>query len=161
MAILLLGPPDCFLPRGRPGALGLVEQTQREAAQEAGGLYASLREAMGGEGSIEAWLRQGLALKDRVHFSAEGYLRLARAGLGILFGRLESSAPKGDLRGAFELPAAAPRLLGRFEFAPAESAPASHPIYTFRSEDGRLFITDDPSKVQGLKGAWVGRGPEK
>jgi lysophospholipase L1-like esterase len=168
-AVLLLGPPDSHLPRARPGALTAVLKAQQEAARGIDGLFVPLREAMGGEGAIQAWSREGLALKDRIHYSAEGYLRLARAGLGPLFARMERSRPGLDgsedprlaraLAGAFELPAQSPRMVGRFEAVPVESAPASRPIYTFRTEGGRLFITDDPARVEGMRGTWVGRGP--
>ncbi len=168
-AVLLLGPPDSHLSRARPGALGAVLQIQKEAARACGGLFMDLRDAMGGDGSIHAWAREGLALKDKIHYSAEGYLRLARAALAPLLARLERARPALDgtedprlaraLAGAFELPAQTPRLLGRFENAPVDSAPAARPIYTFRTEEGRLFITDDPAKVEGMRGSWVGRGP--
>jgi lysophospholipase L1-like esterase len=170
VGILLLGPPDALLPRARPGALAEVARIQMELARQTGSLFISQQEAMGGEGAIFLWARDGLALKDHVHFSAEGYARLARLGLAGLFGRLERTQPTlesgGDPRllkaraGAFELPAQAPRLLGRFENRTPETAPVPRPIYTFRHEDGRLFITDDPAKVEGMKGSWVGRGPQ-
>lgn len=167
-AILLLGPPDSVLARARPGALGQVDRIQAELARQAGALFLSQQEAMGGAGAMLAWARDGLALKDRIHFSAEGYARLARAGLAGLFARLDKAKPsfeREDPRlakaasGAFDLPAQAPKLLGGFEAPSRDPAPAARPIYTFRREDGRLFITDDPAKVDGMKGAWVGRGP--
>lgn len=167
VALLLLGPPDAVLPRARPGALAETDRIQADLARLFGGQFVSQRSAMGGEGSIFAWTSESLALKDRVHFAPDGYARLARAGLAGLMGRLELSKPTigEDSRllkaraGAFELPAQAPRLVGRFESGPAEVPPAPRPIYTFRHEDGRLFITDDPTKVDGMKGSWVGRGP--
>ncbi|MBI4912372.1 MAG: hypothetical protein HY823_06515 [Acidobacteria bacterium] len=166
-ALLLLGPPDAVLGRGRPGALAAVSRIQGEAARAAGALFVSQQEAMGGEASSLAWHREGLMARDRVHFTPEGYARLARASLGALFGRLGRARPAEAedprlaraLPGAFELPAEAPRLLGRFEGSVSEVAPAPRPIYTFRTEEGRLIITDDPAKVEGLRGAWVGRGP--
>ncbi len=168
-AILLLGPPDAVLAKARPGALADVLRIQADLARQSGALFIDQRAAMGGDGAIAHWAREGLALRDRVHLAPEGYARLARAGLAALLGRLERAKPAlesgEDARlararlGAFELPAQAPKLLGRFEANTPGAAPAARPIYTFRSEDGRLFITDDPSKVEGMKGAWVGRGP--
>ena len=169
-AILLLGPPDADLSRARPGALADVIRVQAELARQAGALFVSQREAMGGDGAIHDWASGGLALRDRVHFTAEGYARLARAGVSALFTRLERSKPAADggddprlakaRAGAFDLPPQAPRLLGHFEASAVEAVPVARPIYTFRHEDGRLLITDDPSKVEGMKGAWVGRGPQ-
>lgn len=168
-ALVLLGPPDAVLGRGRPGALAAVGRFQAEAARRLGALFVPLQEAMGGEGSAQAWARQGLMARDRIHFAPEGYARLARFGLVALFGRLAQARPSLDaedprvakaLGGAFELPAEAPRLLGRFEGPVADPAPVPRPIFTFRTEEGRLIITDDPGKVEGLRGAWVGRGPK-
>ena len=168
-ALLLLGPPDSVLPKARPGALLEVTRIQAELARQNGALFVSQQDAMGGAGSMPGWAREGLALKDRVHFSAEGYARLARAGAASLLGRLERALPAAGVEdarlakvrvGAFTLPAQAPQMLGRFESVPAEAAAAPRPIYTFRTEDGRLFITDDPGKVEGLRGSWVGRGPQ-
>jgi lysophospholipase L1-like esterase len=168
-AILLLGPPDAVLAKAKPGALAEVSRIQAELARQSGALFVSQRAAMGGDGSMPAWAREGLALRDRVHFAPEGYARLARSGLVSLLGHLERATPPLESgadarlaqarRGAFELPAQAPKLLGRFETGVSAAASTPRPIYTFRSEDGRLFITDDPSKVEGMKGAWVGRGP--
>ena len=41
----------------------------------------------------------------------------------------------------------------------AVAAAVGRPIYTFRTEEGRLIITDDPRSLQGQKGQWLGTRP--
>ena len=57
----------------------LVERVQRELAAEHGCAFFSMREAMGGAGSMKRWVAEGLGLSDHVHFTKEGYVRLADA----------------------------------------------------------------------------------
>ncbi|MCC7073165.1 MAG: hypothetical protein IT383_17725 [Deltaproteobacteria bacterium] len=54
----------------------LVERVQRQVAADRGCAFFSLRTAMGGAGSVGAWLARGLANVDHVHFTAEGYAKL-------------------------------------------------------------------------------------
>jgi hypothetical protein len=50
---------------------------QRELAAEHGCGFFSMRTAMGGPGSMHSWVQQGLGHEDRVHFTADGYKKLA------------------------------------------------------------------------------------
>lgn len=142
-AFVLLGPPDAVLKRGMPQALEQVIQVQRTVAARAGALFVDRRQAMGGAGSIEAWLGEGLASSDRVHLTGAGYTRLARATLTDLWtqagqeARFPSAPPVAQLP-----PSAAPQ-------------PRGSTIYVFRTTDGRVFIVDDPRKVAGLEGEWI------
>ena len=54
----------------------LVERVQRQVAADRGCAVFSMRDAMGGAGSIGRWLEQGLANPDHVHFTPEGYAKL-------------------------------------------------------------------------------------
>ena len=44
----------------------------KEAALESGCCFWDLYEAMGGENSMSAWVKEGLAQKDYTHFSYKG-----------------------------------------------------------------------------------------
>ena len=57
----------------------LVERAQRAIAAERGCAFYSLRTLMGGPGSMRRWVDDGLARSDYVHFTREGYARLADA----------------------------------------------------------------------------------
>lgn len=57
----------------------LVERVQRELAAENGCAFYSLRQAMGGAGSMLKWVKEGTANPDHVHFTQEGYAKLADA----------------------------------------------------------------------------------
>ena len=50
---------------------------QKRVAESEGLLYWSWQQAQGGACSMNAWVKQGLAAKDGVHFNAEGYRRAA------------------------------------------------------------------------------------
>jgi hypothetical protein len=143
-ALLLVGPPDGQLRQGSPGALASVIALQKTAAETCGGLFVDQRQAMGGPGSIEAWFRQGWANRDLVHLNPPGYQRLAALVLSGLFAGTGQS-------GAALRAAQGPRS--------PEPAPESHPLYTFRKPDGGVLITDDPTKVEGLPGAWIRVAP--
>lgn len=146
---VLLGPPDAALKRGLPQALEQVIQVQRAVAARVGALFVDRRQAMGGAGSIDAWLGEGLAAKDRVHLTGPGYTRLARATLTDLWSQLGQEARFPSAPPAAHLPAPP---------APAAAPPAQpkgSTIYVFRTTEGRIFIVDDPRKVAGLEGEWI------
>ena len=78
---LIVGASDRF--DTRQGALvqapshDLVEKVQRDLAAEHGCAFFSLRMAMGGPGSMKRWVHDGLGNPDHVHFTREGYKKLA------------------------------------------------------------------------------------
>ncbi len=167
-ALLLTAPPDADLPGGKSPALEPVIRIQRELAAKAGALFLDTRAAMGGPGSIFTWLREGLAARDRIHFTPAGYGRLARLGLEGLFRRLELETGRLSLEpslaqvaaGAFAPPAVPTRLPSSALPVPEPAAAMGpRPIYTFRTEAGRLIITDNPQTVEGQKGVWIGAQP--
>lgn len=58
----------------RPNALvTMVDAGCRQAAQEAGAAYLDWLAEMGGPEAMEDWLRRGLASRDRIHLTEEGY----------------------------------------------------------------------------------------
>lgn len=69
-----------------------VIEAQRHAAKETGSAFWDLREAMGGENSMGAWAKAGLASQDYTHISPGGGRRLGRA-----FAKAFLKAWEGDL----------------------------------------------------------------
>ncbi len=55
----------------------LVERVQRGLAADVGCAFFSLRQAMGGPGSMKQWVKDGLGNPDHVHFTREGYAKIA------------------------------------------------------------------------------------
>ena len=81
-AILILGAPESLKSgAGQCGvrAVGLdaVQAVQRAVAQQQHTLYWDWQQAMGGQCSMTSWMARGLARRDGVHFSREGYEALA------------------------------------------------------------------------------------
>lgn len=77
-AILILGAPESLQGLGgrcgvRATGLDAVQAVQREVAQQRHTLYWDWQQAMGGRCSMTAWVARGLARRDGVHFSREGY----------------------------------------------------------------------------------------
>ena len=145
-ALVLGGPPDGVLKQGDPLNLERVIAVQKAEAAACNALFLDQRLAMGGPGSIETWLRQGWAAPDRVHMTAPGYQHLARFCLeGILAGT-------GQAVALAALPPAAPAAR-----APRVSEPNT--LYSFRNQDGRVFITDNPAKVKDQPGQWIQESP--
>ena len=98
--VLVVGPPDQGRRRGSGvvpvAARETVSRAFREAARREGALFFDLGEAMGGPGAIRAWSaeRPPLVQDDAVHFTAAGYVRLAR----LFAGGLEVGGPLPDGR---------------------------------------------------------------
>jgi lysophospholipase L1-like esterase len=80
---LVLGATDRFDHRGNvlvpAPSHDVVERVQRSLAAERGCAFFSLRDVMGGPGSMRRWVGEGLARNDHVHFTRAGYARLADA----------------------------------------------------------------------------------
>lgn len=83
---LIIGASDRLDEKGGPGASGewrsapaheLVERVQRQLAADKGCAFYSLRRAMGGPGSMQKWVDEGMANADHVHFTRAGYEKLA------------------------------------------------------------------------------------
>lgn len=73
-SIILTTPSDCGLPGGRANPSNLeAVRVMKELAAEAGVAIWDLFEIMGGFGSINSWLKEGLCAPDKVHFSGKGY----------------------------------------------------------------------------------------
>jgi lysophospholipase L1-like esterase len=79
-SLLVLAPPDRAV-RGMRGWQSAARMTalieaQRRAAIETGAAFWSAYSAMGGAGSMNNWVRQGLGQPDHVHLTRTGYARL-------------------------------------------------------------------------------------
>jgi lysophospholipase L1-like esterase len=87
---LLLGPPDRAVKTREgwmtPPKLQEVIASQQRVAEAAGCAFYNQLEAMGGPGTINAWVDspQALAQKDRVHLTRDGYAQLGHAFVGDL-----------------------------------------------------------------------------
>jgi lysophospholipase L1-like esterase len=80
-SLLVIGPPDRFYrSRGRwlpYQRFDHIIAAGRAAALSEGGAFLDLREKMGGQGSMRDWVLSGLAQYDHVHFTTNGYRKLA------------------------------------------------------------------------------------
>jgi lysophospholipase L1-like esterase len=72
----------------------LVERVQKELAAEHGCAFFSMRDAMGGPGSMKQWVKDGLALPDHVHFTREGYQKMADLLIDDLLAAASKAAPR-------------------------------------------------------------------
>lgn len=139
--ILLAGPPDGHLKLGVVSNLESVILIQQSLAARHNAMFVDQRRAMGGDGSIDSWAKEGLANRDLLHLTPAGYERLSVAVLSPLFPGLNLSVP-GPLAGQ----SVASR---RAQAATPEQN--EHWFYWMRAEDGRLTITDNPTQYPGLK----------
>lgn len=88
-ALLVTGPTDRASKSKRVARLlattePLVLRALRAAARENGAAFWDQRAAMGGDGAIRAWAKNGLAARDLVHLSRPGYEKLAEGLVGKL-----------------------------------------------------------------------------
>ncbi|HEY3743391.1 MAG TPA: GDSL-type esterase/lipase family protein [Bryobacteraceae bacterium] len=75
-SILLIGPPDCHVPKQN---LDAVIDAQIKVAHEMGAAFWSWRDHMGGEDSIGKWVEVGLAQGDHIHMTTNGYQMVGHA----------------------------------------------------------------------------------
>lgn len=82
-AILVIGPPDRALRRGRKWLPYLpvdrIIAAQRSATAQAGCAFYNLRVKMGDTGIMHEWVLAGLAQPDHVHLTGAGYRLIAQA----------------------------------------------------------------------------------
>lgn len=165
-ALVVLGPPD---RTGAAQGMDRIISAQRGACAAEGAAFLDQRKAMGGPGSFARWVssRPPLAQPDGVHFTADGYLRLARDAAAALLARYDKTKAEAPFQaalrerwgdGALPLlalasrPTALPagglelRLPASWsEEASRAAAEPAHEVYYFRNAEGVLVITDDPS----------------
>jgi lysophospholipase L1-like esterase len=76
ITVIVIGPSDMSRNRGGEmvsySNIPLIRDAMQEAALESGCCFWDLYEAMGGENSMAAWVKMGLAQKDYTHFSFKG-----------------------------------------------------------------------------------------
>lgn len=82
-SILIIGAPEALQNQygicgERAVSLTAMQEIQRNIAKKEKLLYWSWQGAMGGECSMKKWQSRGLANKDGVHFSAQGYRQSAQ-----------------------------------------------------------------------------------
>jgi lysophospholipase L1-like esterase len=76
-SIIVFGPPDRADTPVAGSKMPQMLEAQRRAAKQAGAAYWCSYDAMGGDGSMNAWVSQGLGQGDKVHLTGAGYLRMA------------------------------------------------------------------------------------
>jgi lysophospholipase L1-like esterase len=76
-SILVLGPPDRADTPVATRKMPQLIEAQRRAAKAAGAAYWCAYDAMGGDGSMQNWVKLGLGQGDRVHLTTQGYSKLA------------------------------------------------------------------------------------
>lgn len=82
-AILIISTPEILVnSKGlcgtRPESLTAFQKMQKQVAQQQHTLYWDWQAAMGGSCQMKTWMKNGLALKDGIHFSAKGYEQLGQ-----------------------------------------------------------------------------------
>ncbi len=135
---LIVGASDRF--DQKPGGLvpapnhELVERVQKELAAEHGCAFFSMRDAMGGPGSMKQWVKDGLALPDHVHFTREGYQKMADILIDDLLAAASKAAPRAGAAVADQdqdddvdddiVPPLSPKSAPSSPGAPSSSAPS-------------------------------------
>lgn len=78
VGVLIIGAPESLKSAvgtcgQRAPSLDVVQDTQRAVARNRHTLYWDWQRAMGGKCAMKSWINRGLARKDGVHFTKEGY----------------------------------------------------------------------------------------
>ena len=102
-SVLIIGPPDRAV-QGSDGwisarKMSALLEAQRRAAFSANAALWSSYDAMGGAGSMNAWVARGLGRSDHVHLTAIGYNKLGRMFYSDLMNVYRSGSPAGPSSG--------------------------------------------------------------
>jgi lysophospholipase L1-like esterase len=99
-SILIYGPPDRAVRAGggwqSVARMTALLEAQRRASIEMGAAFWSSYAAMGGAGSMNAWVAKGLGQPDRVHLTARGYIRMGDMFYEDFLDAYLSYAPSDD-----------------------------------------------------------------
>ena len=76
-SIIVFGPPDRADNQVARRRMPQLIEAQRRAAKAAGAAFWSSYDAMGGAGSMDNWVKQGMGQGDYVHLTGQGYVKLA------------------------------------------------------------------------------------
>ena len=76
-SLIVLGPPDRSDLPVAVNRMPLLIEAQRRAAFQAGAAFWSSYDVMGGAGTMNTWVAQGLGQSDHVHLTRSGYNRIA------------------------------------------------------------------------------------
>jgi lysophospholipase L1-like esterase len=75
-SIIVFGPPDRADNSTAGAKMPDLIEAQRRAAKQAGAAFWCSYDAMGGAGSMNNWVSQGLGQGDHVHLTGQGYLKM-------------------------------------------------------------------------------------
>lgn len=103
--LLVVGPPDRGDRQSGSSVVPAVSRALARAAARAGALFVDRLSAMGGPGSAARWATAAppLAQADRVHFTAQGYARLAGMVLDDLLGAFNRTKTSPSFRSSLRL----------------------------------------------------------
>jgi lysophospholipase L1-like esterase len=92
-AVVVMSPPDTRAQGRIPPFQPAVLRALRAAALSTGAAFFDLHAAMGGDGALAAWHAAGLAARDRLHFTPDGYALQGRLFALALLERLQQLRP--------------------------------------------------------------------
>jgi lysophospholipase L1-like esterase len=92
-AVVVMTPPDTRAQGRIPPFQPAVLRALRTAAASTGTAFFDLHAAMGGDGALAAWHAAGLAARDRLHFTPDGYALQGRLFAAALLERLQQLQP--------------------------------------------------------------------
>ena len=81
---ILTSPPDTRSKDRFPRNVDSIQLVFHQLSQEKDIAYWDLRTQMGGNGSLYTWLKNGLAAKDKLHFTKTGYTLQAKLFINAL-----------------------------------------------------------------------------
>lgn len=76
--------------------IALVDRVQKEVAAKMGCAYFDTKRAMGGPGALKKWVKKGLAQKDYIHLTPEGYRKLADAFVHDVMAQMQYARAKEE-----------------------------------------------------------------
>ena len=153
-SLMLVGPPDCATPaegtmHTRP-TVRVLGTLQRKLAAEEGWAFWDQFTAMGGAGSMWAWIKTGMGNPDMVHPTGSGGNALGTWQYKALM-HAYAKYKERDAQGAAPTPAPDPRVPGAPPGGPHAAAPPAV------GSPGRGDLPDAAGPATGFAGSATGR----